>query len=162
MGASALLHQFSMKLQTEILSMIILRSFNCPLLVYSLSPVDNINPVSRCFSVDSGSLALFKKAKVHDVNLYRVDVNFQTAIVSQIFFILILINIKVLLILHTIFQPNIPIRSGENDDFISFAIFSKGGLLEFSTRLNFTILKPWSLIMLHMKFKIHGCSGLRE
>ena len=24
------------------------------------------------------------------------------------------------------------------------------------------ILKPWSLIMLHMKFKIHGCSGLRD
>ena len=25
-----------------------------------------------------------------------------------------------------------------------------------------TILKPRNLIMLHMKFKIHGCSGLRE
>ena len=66
------------------------------------------------------------------------------------------------LILHTKFQPNIPSCSGENDDFISFAIFSNGGHLGFSTRLNFTILKPWSLIMLHMKFKIHGCSGLRE
>ena len=72
------------------------------------------------------------------------------------------ISIKVLLILHTKFQPNIPSRTGENDDFISFAIFSNGGHLEFSTRLNFSILKPWSLIMLHMKFKIHGCSGLRE
>ena len=68
----------------------------------------------------------------------------------------------VLLIFHTKFQLNIPSRSGENDDFISFAIFSNGGQLEFSTRLNFTILKPWSLIMLHMKFKIHGCSDLRE
>ena len=59
-------------------------------------------------------------------------------------------------------QPNIYNCSGENDEFISFANFSKGGHFEFSTRLNFTILKPWSLIMLHMKFKIHGCSGLRE
>ena len=68
----------------------------------------------------------------------------------------------VLLILHTKFQPNIPSRFGENDDFNSFALFSNGGHLEFSTRLNFIILKPWSLIMLHMKLKIHGCSGLRE
>ena len=71
-------------------------------------------------------------------------------------------NTKVLLILHTKFQPNIPSLFGENDNFISFAIFSNSGHPEFSTRLNFTILKPWSLIMLHMKFKIHGCSGLRE
>ena len=76
------------------------------------------------------------------------------------FFILISINIKVLLILNTQFQPNIPSRSGENDDLISFAILSNGGHLEFSTRLNFIILKPWSLIMLHMRFKIRGCSGL--
>ena len=40
--------------------------------------------------------------------------------------------------------------------------FSNGGHLEILTRLNFTILKPWSLIMFQMKFKIHGCSGLRE
>ena len=73
-----------------------------------------------------------------------------------------IINIKVLLILHTKFQPNIPSRSGENDDFISFAIFSDGGHLEFSTRLNFTILKPWSLIMLHVKLEIHRCSGFKE
>ena len=48
---------------------------------------------------------------------------------------------------------------GKPDADIAPAIFSKGGHLEFSTRLNSTILKPWSLIMLHMKFKIHGCSG---
>ena len=69
---------------------------------------------------------------------------------------------KALLILHTKFQPNIPSRSGENDDFISFAIFSNGGHLEFSTTLNYTIMKLLSLIMLYVKFKIHGCSGLRE
>ena len=68
----------------------------------------------------------------------------------------------VLLILHTKFQLNIPSRSGENDDFISFGISSNGGHLEFSTEVNLSILKPWILIMLHMKFKIHGCSGLRE
>ena len=61
------------------------------------------------------------------------------------------IGIKVPLILHTKFQPNILNHSGENDDFISFAIFNNGGHIEFSTRLNFAILKPWSLIMLHMK-----------
>ena len=66
------------------------------------------------------------------------------------------------LILHTKFQPNISSCSGENHDFISFPIFSNGGHFEFLTRLNFIALKPWSLIMLHMKFKIHGCSGLGE
>ena len=71
---------------------------------------------------------------------------------QQIFFVLISINTKVLLILHAKFQPNIPSHYGENGD--SFTIFINGGHLEFSTRLNFTILKPWSLIMLHMKFKI--------
>ena len=100
------------------------------------------------------------------VNSFRVNVNLQTTIVTQFrhrfFFILLSVNIKVLLILYTKFQPNIPNHSGENDDFISFAICINGSHLEFSTRLNFTILKPWSLIMLHMKFKIHGCSGLRE
>ena len=64
--------------------------------------------------------------------------------------------------LYTIFQPNIPCCSAENGDFNSFAIFSNSGHLEFLTRLNFTILKPRRLTMLHMKFKIHGCSGLRE
>ena len=47
-----------------------------------------------------------------DVNFARVDVNFQmvtvTYSVNIFFFILIPINIKVLLILQTKFQPNIP------------------------------------------------------
>ena len=72
------------------------------------------------------------------------------------------IIIKVILILHEKLQPNIPSRSGVNGDFNGFAIFSKGGHLEFSTKLNFISLKPLSLIMLLMKFKIHGCSDLRE
>ena len=48
----------------------------------------------------------------------------------QIFIILISINSKILLRLHTKFQPNIPSHSGENGDFNSFAIFSNGGHLE--------------------------------
>ena len=80
----------------------------------------------------------------------------------QIFFILISINIKVLQILHTKFQQNIPSHSGENDDFISFTIVSNGSHFEFSTRINFTILKFWSLVMLHMLFEIHGCRGVRK
>ena len=63
---------------------------------------------------------------------------------------------------HTKIQPNILSRFGDNDDFINFAIFSNGGHLEFSTILNFIILKLWNLIMLHMKFNIQGCSGFRE
>ena len=99
-----------------------------------------------------------------DVNFFRVDVDCHCdLILQQIFFILISINIKVLLILHTQFQLNITSRSGENVDFISYAIFfSICGHSEFSTRLSFTVLMSCCLIMLHMKFEIHGCSGLRD
>ena len=47
----------------------------------------------------------------------------------------------------------------KNADFIGSAIFTIHGHLEFSTTLNFAILKHWSLIVLHVKFEIHGCSG---
>ena len=98
-----------------------------------------------------------------EVNFVRVDVNFQMVTVTffsyRFFFILISFNIKVLLLFHTKFQLNIPSCTGENADFIGFATFSIGGHLEFLIRLNFTILKPWSLMMLHVKFKIHGCSN---
>ena len=92
--------------------------------------------------------------------------NGQTVIVTYFryrffFFILTSINIKIL-ILHTKLQPNISSRSAEYGDFITSTIFSNGGHLEFSTRLNFTILKSWGLIMLHMKFKIRAVSGFRE
>ena len=54
-----------------------------------------------------------------DVNIFRVDVNFSNGhcalIPLQIFFILIKIDIKVLLMLHTKFQPNIPSHFGEMD-----------------------------------------------
>ena len=100
---------------------------------------------------------VFKQNRAH-----KQEIGHCSLILLQIFFILISINIKVLLIFHTKFQPTIPRHSGENDDFNSFAIFSNGGHLEFLTRLNLTILKPWSHIVLHMAFKIDGCSGLRE
>ena len=64
--------------------------------------------------------------------------------------------------LHTKFQLNIPSGSGEKVNFVGFAIFSNSGHLGFSTRLNFTILKPCSLIMQQVKFDNHGCSGFRE
>ena len=48
-----------------------------------------------------------------NINFARVDVHFQTVTVT--FFILISINIKVLLKLHTKFQPNIPSHFGERD-----------------------------------------------
>ena len=47
----------------------------------------------------------------------------------------------------------------KNGDCNSFAIFSYVGHLEFWTRLNFTILNLWSLIMLHMESKPHGSRG---
>ena len=53
-----------------------------------------------------------------NVNIAKVDVNFQIVTVTDsiiIFFILISINIKILLILHTKYQPNIPGHFGERD-----------------------------------------------
>ena len=57
---------------------------------------------------------------------------------------------------HKKFQPNIPSGSGGKTDFIGFVIFSNGGHLGFSTRLNFNILKPCNIVILHVKFKNHG------
>ena len=98
-----------------------------------------------------------------DVNFVKVNVNISNGhfdlILIQIIFIFISFNIKVLLVFHTKCQPNTPSHFGTNADFIGFASFSIGGHLEFSARLNSTIRKHWSLIMLHMKFEINACSG---
>ena len=64
--------------------------------------------------------------------------------------------------IHAQYQPNIPSQSGQKVDFIGFATFSISSHLRFLIRLNFLILKPSSLIMLHVKFKNHRCSGFRE
>ena len=53
--------------------------------------------------------------------------------------------------LYTNFQPNIICGSGEKVEFIGLTSFSNSGHCLFSTRLNFIILKPWSLVMLHVK-----------
>ena len=54
-----------------------------------------------------------------DVNFAMVGVNFQTVIVtlfySRFFFILISTDFKVLLMIHTKFQPNIPSHFREMD-----------------------------------------------
>ena len=70
-------------------------------------------------------------------------------------------DIKVPLIIHTKFQPNILSHSGEKVDFKGFAIFSIEGNLGFSTRLTFAGVKPCSLVILHVKFQIHRCSSFR-
>ena len=64
--------------------------------------------------------------------------------------------------LYTKFQPDISSGSGEKVDFSGLAVFSNSGFFWFSTRLYFIILKPCSLIMLHVKFKNHGYSGFIE
>ena len=96
-----------------------------------------------------------------DVYFVRVNVNYDL-IPLQIFFILIFLNNKFPLVIHAKFQPNIPSRSGEKVYFIGVAIFSTGSHLGFSTRVNFLILKPFSLIMPHLKFDNHGRSGFNE
>ena len=68
----------------------------------------------------------FGEMNLNERNFFRVDANLQMIIVTQfryIFFILISINIKVLLILHTKFQPNIPSPSGENADVLLVLLF---------------------------------------
>ena len=47
-------------------------------------------------------------------------------------------------------------------DFIGLNIFSFGGHLGFSTRLNFISLKPCSLDILYVEFENYGCSGFRD
>ena len=105
----------------------------------------------------------------HRVVVYfaRVDINLQTITLTIFcnrffFFILISLNTKVPQILHIKFHPYILSRSGENADFIGFAIFSVCGNFGLFIRLHFIILKCWSLITVHVQFEIHGCTALRE
>ena len=66
--------------------------------------------------------------------------------------------------LYTKFQPNILRGSEGKVDSSGLAIFSNSGRISLNqpTSLNLIILKPCSLIMLHVKFENHGCSGFRE
>ena len=55
-----------------------------------------------------------------------------------------------------------PNGSGEEVYFLVFAIFSNNSHLGFLTWPNFIILKPWSLIILHVEFDNNWCNGFRE
>ena len=76
---------------------------------------------------------------------------------QPMFFNSIILKSKVPLMLHTKYQPNIPCHSGEKVDFISI-----GSHLGFAPKRNFIILKPQSLVMLHVKLDNHKCCGVRE
>ena len=64
--------------------------------------------------------------------------------------------------LYTKFQPNISSGSEGKVYSSGLAIFSNSGHFGLPTSLNFIILKPCSLVMLHVKFENHGCCGFRE
>ena len=80
------------------------------------------------------------------------------------FFILIILKIKVQLPGNALYiiQPNISSGSGEKVNFSGLALFSNSGTFCFSTRLNFIILKPCSLVMLHVKFENRRCIDSTE
>ena len=73
------------------------------------------------------------------MNFARVDVHFQTVTVTSIchnfFFILIPISSKVLLILHTKFQPNIPCHFGEMDLHAWYDVIFLGSRENFQTAI---------------------------
>ena len=64
--------------------------------------------------------------------------------------------------LFTKFLSTMSSGSGEKVDFSGLAIFSNSSHFLFPTSLNFIILKPCCLVMLHVIFENHGCSGFRE
>ena len=65
------------------------------------------------------------------------------------------------LMLYAIFQLNIFSGSGGKFDFSGLAISSNSGHID-SDQPEFIILQPYSLVMLHVKFENHRCSGFRE
>ena len=79
----------------------------------------------------------------------------------QIFFIFTILNTYVPLIFHAKTQPKISNGSGGEVDFIIFAIFSNGSHLGYWIP-NFTILRPWSQTMVHVKFENCRLSGFIE
>ena len=56
----------------------------------------------------------------------------------------------------------IALRGPASGEEVDLNVFSIGGHLAFSITLAFTGLKPCTLLMLHVKFEIHGCSGFKE
>ena len=64
-----------------------------------------------------------------------------------------ILNTYVSLIFHPTILPKISSGSEEEVDFVVFAIFNNSGHLGYSTLSNFTILRPWRQVMLHVKFE---------
>ena len=62
---------------------------------------------------------------------------------------------------HTKFQPNMPCHSEEKVNVVICVIFRISGHFGFLTKMNFIILKPCSLVKMHMK-ENHGCSVFGE
>ena len=63
------------------------------------------------------------------------------------------------------FQPSISSGSGKEADFVIFTIYSNSShllILGYSILPSFTILKPWSQVMLHMKLENCRSSVLTE
>ena len=80
----------------------------------------------------------------------------------QIFFNFIILNTFVVLISSAKIQLIIFSGSGGEVGFVIFfffANFSNGGHLRYSTWPNFTILRLWSQVMLHVKFESCRSSG---
>ena len=60
-------------------------------------------------------------------------------------------------------QNSVKISSDSGEvDFVIFAIFSNGGHLGYLTGPNFTIMRPWSQVMLHVKFESCRCNSFME
>ena len=68
----------------------------------------------------------------------------------RFFFIIIILNTYVPLMFQAIIQPNMTSGSGEVD-FVIFAFLVIAAILDI--RPNFTIRRPWSQVMLHVKFE---------
>ena len=85
-----------------------------------------------------------------------------TKLSYRFFFHFTILNTYVLLILHAKIQPKISSGSGEEVDFVLFAIFCNSGHLGYLTWPNFAILRPWSQVMLHVKFENCRSSSFTE
>ena len=85
-----------------------------------------------------------------------------TKLRHSFFFIFPILNTHVSYIFHAKIKPKISCDSGEEIDFVIFAIFSNGGHLGYTTWPNFTSLRPWRPIMLQVKFDKNCCNDFIE
>ena len=87
-----------------------------------------------------------------------------TKLCYRFFFIFTILNTctYVSLIFHTKIQQKMSSGSGEEVYFVVFAIFSNSSHLGYSTGPNFTIQRPWSQVMLHVKIDYCRSSSFIE